>query len=122
PRQICEQSTRSADARPQTSPTATDPRSEAKDTRVAERAAEVSKSTTPARAEAQCNVDLCAAKYGSFHAADCTYQPHGGGPRQICEKYTLPFPPGAESGLSCRGASSVRGDRRIAERVAAVPE
>jgi len=26
----------------------------------------------------QCNVDLCAATYASFHAADCTYQPHGG--------------------------------------------
>src|SRR5205823_14517393 len=86
PRQICELSTRSADALPQTSRAATDPRSEAKDTRVAERAAEVPKSTTPARAEAQCNVGLCAARYASFHAADCTYQPHGGGPRQICER------------------------------------
>src|SRR5439155_510233 len=65
-RQICELSTRSADARPQTSRAAADPRSEAKDTRVAERAAEVAKSTTPARAGAQCNVDHCAATYASF--------------------------------------------------------
>jgi len=54
---------------------ATEPRFEAKDTRVAEGVAEVSKSTMPARAGAQCNVDLCAARYSSFHAADCTYQP-----------------------------------------------
>jgi hypothetical protein len=86
PRRICELSTRSADARPQMSRAATDPSSEAKDTRVAERAAEVPKSTTPARPGAQCNVDLCGATYASFHAADCTYQPHGGGPRRICEQ------------------------------------
>src|SRR5207247_9373462 len=68
PRQICELSTRSADARPQTSQAATDPRSEAKDTRVAERAAEVPQPTPPARAGAQCNVGLCAARYASVHA------------------------------------------------------
>src|SRR5205807_3683741 len=88
PRQICELSTPSSDARPQASQAATDPRSEAKDTRVVERAPEVAKSTTPARAGGQCSVDLCAAKYSSFHAADCTYQPHGGGSRQICELST----------------------------------
>jgi hypothetical protein len=86
PRRICELSTRSAEAAPQTSRAATDPRSEAKHTRVAERAEEVPKSATPARAGAQCNVDVCSARYASFHAVDCTYQPHGGGPRRICER------------------------------------
>ena len=33
-----------------------------------------------------CNVDLCRQTYSSFNPADCTYQPYGGGPRQLCEK------------------------------------
>ena len=33
----------------------------------------------------QCNVSACAAAYGSFSAADCTYQPFDG-PRRLCEK------------------------------------
>jgi hypothetical protein len=86
PRRICELSTQSTAAPPQTSRGATDPRSEAKETRVAERAVETSKLTTPARPGGQCNVSLCSATYASFHAADCTYQPHGGGPRRICER------------------------------------
>lgn len=86
PRQICELSTRTADARPEMSRAPTDTEFEAKDRGTAERTAEVAKSATPARPEGQCKVDLCAAKYGSFRAADCTYQPHGGGPRRICEK------------------------------------
>lgn len=86
PRSICELSTRPADARSQTSRAATDARFEAKDTRVAETAEEVPKSATPARAGPQCNVDLCAATYKSFNAADCTYEPYGGGPRHTCER------------------------------------
>ncbi len=86
PRRICELSTRSADAPPQTSLAAPDPRSETEDTRVAEGVLEIPKSAMPARAGAQCDVDLCAGRYTSFHAADCTYQPHGGGPRRICER------------------------------------
>jgi hypothetical protein len=85
-RSICELSSRPADAWPQTSRAAIDPRSEAQDTRLAAGAAEVTKATTPARAGAQCKADLCAAMYASFDAADCTYQPHGGGPRRICER------------------------------------
>ena len=34
----------------------------------------------------RCNVDLCRQTYSSFNPADCTYQPYGGGPRQLCEK------------------------------------
>jgi len=86
PRSFCERSTRSADARPQTSRAAIDPRSEAKEAQVAGMGEEVPKPATPARAAAQCNVDLCAAAYASFHAADCTYQPRGGGPRRLCER------------------------------------
>jgi hypothetical protein len=85
-RSVCELSTRSAEAAPQTSRAAADPISEAKHTRVAETAGEVPKSAAPARTGAQCNVNLCATTYASFHAADCTYQPYDGGPRRICER------------------------------------
>jgi membrane peptidoglycan carboxypeptidase len=37
-------------------------------------------------APATCNIDLCARSYSSFRASDCTYQPFGGGTRQLCEK------------------------------------
>ncbi len=39
-----------------------------------------------AASRGQCNVDACARTYSSFNSADCTYQPYGGGPRQLCEK------------------------------------
>ena len=34
----------------------------------------------------QCDLNACAAKYSSFSASDCTYQPLQGGPRKLCEK------------------------------------
>ena len=86
PRSFCEPTTRSADGLPQTSPAATDPRTEAANTRIAVRPEEGPMSATPARAGPQCNINACAATYRSFHAADCTYQPYGGGPRRICEQ------------------------------------
>jgi hypothetical protein len=43
-------------------------------------------SSFDARAEAQCNVSLCARRYSSFRASDCTYQPYGGGERRLCER------------------------------------
>ena len=36
--------------------------------------------------QSSCNIDLCARTYSSFRASDCTYQPFGGGARQLCEK------------------------------------
>jgi hypothetical protein len=87
PRRICELNTRSAERASQTARAATDPRSEAKDTRIAEDATvSVAKPAPAAPAGGQCHVDLCAATYASFHAADCTYQPYDGGPRRICER------------------------------------
>jgi hypothetical protein len=85
PRSICELGTRSAEALPQMPGTAIDPRSEAK-SQVAEGSDEAPRSAPPAREGAQCNVAQCAASYGSFRVADCTYQPHGGAPRRICER------------------------------------
>jgi penicillin-binding protein 1A len=43
-------------------------------------------SPTQARAQAQCNVDVCSRFYSSFDPSDCTYQPYGGGSRRICER------------------------------------
>jgi membrane peptidoglycan carboxypeptidase len=37
----------------------------------------------------QCDYRACAAKYQSFNAMDCTYQPYGGGERKRCEKAAL---------------------------------
>ena len=33
-----------------------------------------------------CDYQACSSTYNSFRASDCTFQPYGGGPRQICEK------------------------------------
>jgi hypothetical protein len=38
------------------------------------------------RAPLRCHADLCAARYKSFNAADCTYQPYDGGPPRVCEQ------------------------------------
>lgn len=37
----------------------------------------------PGAASAKCNIAACQG-YSSFRAADCTYQPYGGGPRRAC--------------------------------------
>jgi membrane peptidoglycan carboxypeptidase len=33
-----------------------------------------------------CNIAVCARFYASFRASDCSYQPYGGGPRQLCQR------------------------------------
>lgn len=35
-------------------------------------------------AQQQCNIRACQRAYRSFRASDCTFQPYGGGPREIC--------------------------------------
>ena len=40
--------------------------------------------TAASGASAQCNVETCSRRYSSFNASDCTYQPYGGGARQLC--------------------------------------
>lgn len=40
---------------------------------------------TPIAQARACNVAACERAYGSFNAADCTYQPYDG-PRRVCEK------------------------------------
>jgi len=42
--------------------------------------------STPSGASAQCNVEACSRFYSSFNPSDCTYQPFGGGSRQLCER------------------------------------
>jgi hypothetical protein len=46
-----------------------------------------------APADPQCDHRACAETYQSFDAADCTYQPYGGGPRVRCEKGDAPLQP-----------------------------
>jgi hypothetical protein len=84
-RRLCELTTGSIAASSQTASAATGPGSGVTDLRATERAAAVPKPAIPARAGGQCDIDSCAAKYSSFHAADCTYQPYGGGARAVCE-------------------------------------
>lgn len=88
PRRLCELRTRSADRSLPTSRPSTELGSEVKDARVAD----VPQAATHAGAGARCNADACAARYASFHAADCTYQPRGGGPRRLCELSTRSAP------------------------------
>src|SRR5262249_26164731 len=40
--------------------------------------------TAAAAPAGQCNVDACSRIYSSFNPTDCTYQPFGGGGRQLC--------------------------------------
>jgi 1A family penicillin-binding protein len=42
--------------------------------------------TANAGVSAQCNVETCSRFYSSFNPSDCTYQPFGGGARQLCER------------------------------------
>lgn len=41
--------------------------------------------TTEAVAPPGCNVSACEARYKSFRASDCTYQPNNG-PRRLCKR------------------------------------
>jgi BA14K-like protein len=86
-RSICELNAQSAAAhsQPSPSPAATDSSPTATDTQPATAMQSIAKAAAPDRAGPQCNRSRCAATYQSFHAADCTCQPEGGGPRQICE-------------------------------------
>jgi len=36
-------------------------------------------------AQARCNIDVCARRYRSFNASDCTYKPYGSNARQTCD-------------------------------------
>ena len=86
PRQICAASMQAQDARTRAAgdaegaaiaagPPAGPPAGPAADPAAASSAA----------AAGQCEIAACASHYSSFRAADCTYQPFGGGPRQRCE-------------------------------------
>jgi hypothetical protein len=123
PRTLCELGTGPADGSPQTSRAPTDPKSEMKDARSGERTEEAVKPALPAQGGAQCNVDACAARYASFHAPDCTYQPHGGGPRRLCELSNRSAadarPQASRAGPAARPEAE---DTQIAEKVEEVPE
>ena len=46
----------------------------------------------PAEPAPKCDIEACTAAYFSFRAADCTYQPNGGG-RRLCTKGNPNRPP-----------------------------
>lgn len=54
----------------------------------------------------QCDVRMCAAKYQSFRASDCTYQPYTGGSRLRCERSS---PRGREEPSLAEAAATSRG-------------
>jgi penicillin-binding protein 1A len=58
----------------------------------------------------QCDYRACSAKYQSFNATDCTYQPYGGGERKQCEKAAQ-----AVNGAD-RSQNATAGDGRQDER------
>lgn len=46
--------------------------------------------TTGALVRDRCDIAFCSRKYRSFDASDCTYQPYGRGPREVCEAGPYP--------------------------------
>lgn len=65
--------------------------------------------------QAQCDIRACSSFYSSFDASDCTYQPFGGGPRQLCDKGNSPetaAPPNIVS--SVPGQQSQQGSCNVA--------
>src|SRR5262249_24980070 len=42
--------------------------------------------TAAAAPSGQCNAEACSRFYSSFNPSDCTYQPFGGGGRQLCTR------------------------------------
>jgi penicillin-binding protein 1A len=71
PRRLCDMRARTATPSEQVSPASP---------------GETPQSPAQARAQAQCNIDVCSRFYSSFDPSDCTYRPYGGGPRRVCER------------------------------------
>jgi hypothetical protein len=116
PRRICEMSGRSADTAAETPRAATDLQTEVTDRQVAAGAEDVATSATPLHAGSQCDRDVCGATYKSFNAADCTYQPHGGGPRRICELRAPSADTRPRASLGAADTGSEATDTRVPER------
>jgi penicillin-binding protein 1A len=53
-----------------------------------------------------CDQSACAAKYHSFRASDCTYQPYYGGARQLCEIAAAPSSASGSGGFAPSNAST----------------
>src|SRR5439155_20123694 len=60
-------------------------RTEPQDRRPAAGQQESSRTLTDSPPRMRFEVEICAATYATFHPTACTYQPHGVGPRQVCE-------------------------------------
>ncbi|HUC11395.1 MAG TPA: BA14K family protein, partial [Stellaceae bacterium] len=83
PRQICEKTSGQSDAGHSTSGESTSGPSPAPQSTPVRQTAKLASNSGNA---GQCNVELCSQTYSSFNPSDCTYQPYGGGPRQLCDK------------------------------------
>jgi len=70
---------------------------------------------------AQCNVELCAATYRSFRAADCTYQPYGG-TRSLCGLGTRSAEAAPQTPRAATDAKSEAKHTRVAESADEVPK
>jgi hypothetical protein len=62
---------------------------------------------SPEPSNLACDVEACADFYHSFRASDCTYQPSGGGSRQVCTKYA------PQSAQSRANAKTVAGSEEV---------
>ena len=91
-------------------------RTETQDPRPTARQQETARALMDSRPRMQCNVDLCAATYRSFHAADCTYQPYRGGPRSFCELTTRSADGLPQTSPAATDPRSEATDTRVAER------
>ena len=61
--------------------------------------------------QASCDIRACGAKYQSFDASDCTYQPLRGGPRTRCEKSSTRLRQAMSEAASADGNDNASGDR-----------
>jgi penicillin-binding protein 1A len=70
---------------PDEMPVASTPAPTTSGQRVAEDRPSSGNAATNAVTQGRCNIDVCARRYRSFNASDCTYQPYGGNTRQVCD-------------------------------------
>jgi hypothetical protein len=74
---------------------------------------------TASKQSPQCDYRACGAKYQSFNAADCTYQPYGGGDRRRCERAAAQpanFDPEQQSATAVRNREERDPDRHVPDR------
>ena len=97
-------------------------RTEPEDHRSAAPQQQVSKTLTDLRPRLQCNINACASRYNSFHAADCTYQPLRGGPRRLCELSARSADTPSQYSRAAADLRFEAKDARVAETTTEIPK